>query len=289
MTMTTVDEALRRGAERLSAAGIEDAAWQAERLLRHVLGWDRAQLLARASEALASEDQARFQTLLAGRAARRPLQHLTGSQAFWKHEFLVTPDVLVPRPETELLVAAALELLRGFEAPTVVDVGTGSGCIAISIAAERADAVVHAIDLSPEALAVAAQNARRHAVAGRIQFHRGDLLEPLAQAGPFDLLVSNPPYVDPADLPGLAPEVRDHEPRLALLAPEGPYGIYRRLARQAAHALRPGGHVAVEVGRGMADEVARILASAGLQTRAILGDLQGIARVVTAGTGPTAP
>jgi release factor glutamine methyltransferase len=281
----TIDQALRHAAERLAEAGIADADWQAERLLRHVLGWERAAVLARGAEALAPADEARFSSLVAARAQRRPLQHLTGTQAFWRHEFLVTPDVLIPRPETEVLVEAALHLLRDRAAPVVADVGTGSGCIAVSLAAERPDALVHAIDVSARALAVAAENARRAAVADRVRLHEGDLLGPLAEmAGTLDLVVSNPPYVDPTELPSLAPEVREHEPRSALLAADAPYGIYRRLARQAAHGLRPGGYVAVEVGRGMAEEVARILTSAGFADAAIRPDLQGIGRVVTART-----
>jgi release factor glutamine methyltransferase len=281
----TVEQALRQAADRLSRAGVADAEGQAERLLRHALGWDRAAVLARGGEPLPAGGQARFDALVSARAQRRPLQHLTGTQAFWRHDFLVTPDVLIPRPETELLVESALELLRGRERPQVADVGTGSGCIAVSIAAERPDAVVHATDVSERALAVAGENARRAGVAARVRLHHGDLLDALAgEAGPLDLVVSNPPYVDPVDLPGLQPEVRDHEPRQALLAPDPPYGIYARLARQAAHALRPGAHVAVEVGRGMADEVARILRAAGFDRPAIRRDLQGIARVVTAPT-----
>lgn len=281
----TLDEALREGAARLTAAGVPDPPWQAERLLAHVLGQDRAGLLAHAREPLAADLYHRFSALVAERARRRPLQHLTGTQSFWRHEFRVTPDVLIPRPETELLVEAALDLLRGRTAPVVVDVGTGSGCIALSVAFERPDAAVHAVDVSPAALAVAGENARRLGLEGRVHFLEGDLLAPLAALGAgVDLVLSNPPYVDPAALAGLQPEVRDHEPRTALAAPDGPYGIYRRLASQAVRALRQGGHVAVEVGLGMADEVARIFAQAGLQPAGIRRDLQGIERVVIART-----
>ena len=288
--MLTVEEALRRGAERLALSGVADAAWQSELLLRHVLGWDRASLLARGAERLPAEAEARFTELVAERARRRPLQHLTGRQAFWRHEFLVTPDVLIPRPETELLVEAALDLLRGRPSPTIVDVGTGSGCIALSLAVERPDAVVHAVDVSPAALAVAAENARRLGVGGRLALHEGDLLGPVASlADGIDLVVSNPPYVDPGEIETLAPEVRDHEPRSALLAPDAPYGIYRRLAGEAARLLRQGGHVAVEVGRGMAAEVAAACEAAGFEATEIRRDLQGIDRVVIARTAAPAP
>jgi release factor glutamine methyltransferase len=282
----TVDEALRRGAERLALCGVPDAAWQSELLLRHVLGWDRSTLLARGREAVPAEVESRFVALIAERARRRPLQHLTGRQAFWRHEFVVSADVLIPRPETELLVEAALELLQGLTSPTIVDVGTGSGCIALSLAAERPDATVHAVDVSPAALAVAAENARRLGLAQRVQLHQGDLLAPVtSRAGAVDLVVSNPPYVDPTQIDSLPPEVRDHEPRSALLAPDGPYGIYRRLGAGAAALLRQGGHIAVEVGRGMAAEVSAALAAGGLEVVDVRRDLQGIERVVIARTG----
>jgi release factor glutamine methyltransferase len=277
----TADEARRRGGDRLAEAGVPDAAFQAELLLRHALGWDRTALTARGRDPLAPEVEARFFALVAERARRRPLQHLTGTQSFWRHEFVVGPDVLIPRPETELLVEAALELLRGREAPVVVDVGTGSGCIALSLAAERPDATVHAVDASPAALLVAAENASRLDLASRLRLYEGDLLGPLAHLPRrVDLVVSNPPYVDPADLPSLEPEVRDHEPRQALLAPDPPYGIYRRLAVQARVALRDGSWLAVEVGRGMASKVAATLVAAGFEPPETLRDLQGIDRVV---------
>ena len=277
----TVGQALRQAEQRLRDAGVPDPALDAEVLLRHALGWDRAAVIARGGEPLAAADEARFLALVEERAGRRPLQHLTGTQAVWRHEFLVTPDVLVPRPETEILVQAALDLMRAREAPVVVDVGTGSGCIALSIAAERPDAVVHAIDVSPAALAVARENGRRLGLSARVKMHEGDLLAPVAHLeGRVDLVASNPPYVDPAELPALAPEVRDHEPRRALLAAEPPYGIYRRLARESGRLLRPGGHLLVEVGAGMAETVAQTFVAAGLAEVETQPDLAGIARVV---------
>jgi len=277
----TVTQALHQAEQRLREAGVPDPALDAERLLRHVLGWDRAAVLTRAAEALPAPEQKRFFSLVDERAARRPLQHLTGTQAFWRHDFVVSGDVLIPRPETEVLVEAALEMLRGVHAPVVVDVGTGSGCVALSLAAERPDAVVHAVDASAAALAVAGENVRRLGLQARVELHQGDLLEPAAPlTGRVDLVVSNPPYVDPGDLPGLSPEVRDHEPRPALLAPDGPYGIYERLATQACRVLRPGGHLVAEVGRGMADEVAKRFRAAGLVDTEVRPDLAGIPRVV---------
>jgi release factor glutamine methyltransferase len=197
--------------------------------------------------------------------------------------------VLTPRPETEVLVETCLGLLRGTDRPLIVDVGTGSGCIALSIAAERPDAVVHAIDLSEAALAVARENAVRLALEGRVAFHRGDLLAPVSDlAGRIDLVASNPPYVDEADRESLAPEVRDHEPAVALFAPGDPLSLYRRLAADASLALRAGGSLAVEVGVGQAESVVGILGEAGLEPAPPVPDLQAIARVVVGRSRPRA-
>ena len=277
----TVAEVLRRAEDRLRGAGVPEPALDAELLLRNVMGWDRATAIARGADTVPAAEENRFFALVDERAGRRPLQHLTGTQAFWRHEFLVTPDVLVPRPETEILVEAALELMRGLEAPVVIDVGTGTGCIALSIAAERPDAAVHAVDISSAALAVARENARRLGQT-RVQLHEGDLLEPLAHlAGQVDIVISNPPYVDPGELPSLAPEVRNHEPRQALLTPDGPYGIYGRLAAASSRLLRPGGHLLAEVGRGMAEKVGETFRAAGLAGIRTRPDLAGIPRVVS--------
>jgi len=277
----TVSTALRQAEHRLREAGIPDASADAELLLRHVLGWNRAAMIVRAADALPTPEEQRFFALVEQRAARRPLQHLTGTQAFWHHEFVVTSDVLIPRPETEVLVEAALDAMKDVAAPLVVDVGTGSGCIALSLAAERPDAIVHAVDASAAALAVAAENAGRLGLGGRIELHEGDLLAPVARLrGGVHLVVSNPPYVDPSEIASLAPEVRDHEPPTALLAPDPPYGIYERLAAQAVVTLRPGGWLLVEVGRGMAETVDRTFRRAGLAAVQNRPDLAGIPRVV---------
>jgi release factor glutamine methyltransferase len=287
----TVAELLAEAASDLRAAQVASPEWDAERLLRHVLGWDQATLLANSDHLFPQLQAERFRALVRRRASREPLQYILGTQAFWKHEFLVTPAVLIPRPETELLVEASLELLRHVERPLVVDLGTGSGCIALSLAFERPDAEVHATDVSKPALAVASENARRLGLEGRVVFHHGDLLEPVAHlAGQIDLVVSNPPYVDPADRDSLAPEVRDHEPQMALLPPGDAFSLYRRLAPAAAAALRPGGALALEVSPLVAEAVVGLLANAGFEHPVVRCDLAGHARVVCArrrvGTGP---
>jgi release factor glutamine methyltransferase len=195
--------------------------------------------------------------------------------------------VLIPRPETELLVERALELIRDRPAPVVVDVGTGSGCIALSLAAERPDARVHATDLSPAALLVARGNAARLRVDSRVTFHEGDLLEPVtALAGTVDLVVSNPPYVSAEEWAELEPEVRGHDPRMALVPPEGVRALYDRLVTRAAATVRPGGFVLVEVGASDQGQAAQAMARAGLAAIETRPDLQGIPRIVT-GRRPT--
>ena len=280
-----MDQALDLAVSRLGAGGVDHPPLDAELLLRHVLGWDRAAILAHGGEALPPDDETRFFDLVAARARRRPLQHLTGTQAFWRHEFVVGPAVLVPRPETEVLVEASLGLLETMTAPRVLDVGTGSGCIVLSLAAERPDATLVATDLSAAALTVARENAARLDLAGRVRFVRGDLLDAFRSgpgAPPFDLVVSNPPYVREAEWRDLAPEVRDHDPRSALVPPGGVEALYGRLLAGAARVLRPGGTVAVEVGAGQSEGVAAQAAAAGFEPARTRRDLQEIPRVVVA-------
>lgn len=280
----TISEGLHDAARALRAAGVPDPDQDAERLLRHALGWDAAALVARAQQALDVSALQRLRALVAERSRRVPLQHLVGSVEFWRREFLVTPAALIPRPETEMLVETALQLLAGLRSPVIVDVGTGTGCIALSIAADRPDAEVHAVDVSSEALALAQENARRLGLAERVALHQGDLLAPVeALAGSVDLVASNPPYLDAAELEQLEPEVRDHEPRLALLPPDGDrYSIYRRLAPQARRALRPGGSLLLEIGLGMDEAVRGICAAAELRVERVVPDLQGIPRALFA-------
>jgi len=281
-TSLSVTAVLTRAQARLADAGVPDAALDAELLLRHVLGWDRARLAISANATVSPDATARFDALVTERAKRRPLQHLLGTQAFWRHEFLVTPDVLIPRPETELLVEAALARLRPLAGPVIVDVGTGSGCIALSLAAELPTAEIHATDVSAAALAVARDNAARLKVSNRVRFHQGDLLVPVAGVH-FDMIVSNPPYVDPAFAPALAPEVRDHEPALALFPlNDDAYDIYRRLIPAAHRRLKSGGFLLLEVGQGMATAVAELARGAAFSVESILPDLRSIPRAIVA-------
>ena len=288
----------------------------AETLLAHILHRDRAWLLAHADDDLTATDLDAFRSLVARRAAQQPLQHLTGMQEFFGLTFRVTPDVLIPRPETEHLVEAVLDFARSQQDPhlNIVDVGTGSGAIAIALASVLEHARFTAIDISPAALAVARDNAGRLGVDRRIRFLQGDLLAPLltphaprdplftgdplnpllAGSDPFDPLIpsatsafetfdviaSNPPYVALEDAQTLAPEVRDHEPPVALYAGPNGLDIYRRLIPQSFDLLRPGGLLALEIGYGQRDALAELLAN--WNSVRFLDDYAGIPRVALA-------
>lgn len=225
---------------------------EAEVLLAHVTGLSRTMLLAHPEHPLAPEEKARYNELVLRRARGVPLPYLTGRVEFYGLEFIITPDVLIPRPETELLVERALVQ----EPRTVAEMGTGSGCVAVSLAVHLPHARVWATDLSRAALRVAAANARRHGVAGRILFIQADHLSPMR--GPVDLIVSNPPYVAEEEWSSLPVSVREHEPHLALDG--GPGGMYviRRLLEDAPRLLRPGGTLLMEIGAGQGERAAAL-------------------------------
>jgi release factor glutamine methyltransferase len=286
----TVGEALQEGSRRIGASGAESAPENASSLLRFVLGWDLATLLTYPERILSPREERAYLGLVEERASRKPLQHITGRQAFWHHEFRVSPDVLIPRPETEILVEAALSRLEGRKEPLVADIGTGSGCIALSLAAARDDLRVHAVDLSEAALDMARLNAQQLGLSDRVTFHHGDLMGPLEHlAHAFDLVASNPPYVAEDEIDRLAPEVRLFEPRMALVAPGDRTSLYRRLLPEAASALKDGGHLLLEIGAGMEGEVVPLLAGSGFEEPEILPDLQAIPRTIAARYRPRRP
>lgn len=244
---------VRRAADELERNAIDSPRATAEILLAHVLGTDRAGLYGGAAAPTRAEELA-FDVAVRRRCSGTPIQHITGDQPFRRLTLVVHPGVFIPRPETEMLVEAALGLLEATSRPVVVDVGTGTGAIALAIADERPDAVVLATDLSPPALALARRNANRLGL--RIEVRRGDLLQPVRElAGRIDLVVSNPPYLRPDRLDELPAEVRS-EPELALA---GYVGLYERLGGEAAKALRPGGGIAVEIAQDRAKEVAAVM------------------------------
>jgi release factor glutamine methyltransferase len=278
----TVATVLEEATRRLREARVPDPRREAAFLLAFVLDTDRGGVVARKPDLLGSEAAARFAELIAARALRVPLQHLEGRAEFRGLEFEVSGDVLIPRPETENLVQAVLD--AGLpDAARVADLGTGSGCIAVSLAVERPAWRLVAVDLSAAALRVAARNAAKHRVADRIAFVESDFAAPeAAWHGAFDAVVSNPPYIPEEEWRGLEPEVRDHEPKGALVP--GPTGneAYEVIVRAAAAMLRPGGVLAMELGWKSEEAGRAIVVSSGFSELAIRPDLQGIPRVLTA-------
>jgi release factor glutamine methyltransferase len=279
-------QTLAVGVQRLLHAGIDTARLDAEVLMGHVLGLTREQLLASADFLLGEVHLRPYRELLGRRLEREPIAYITGRQEFWSLEFRVSPDVLVPRPETERLVEIALPLARELpqiHALQVLDIGTGSGAIAISLAKELPSAVIWATDVSPAALEIARSNAARNGVAPRVRFFHGDLFDAIAElSGRFDLIVSNPPYICSAEMDALEPEVSRWEPRDALDGGTDGLDFYRRIARQARDYLTPNGAVAVEVGADMGKEVSRLFSAGGYTGVAISQDYAGRDRVVVA-------
>jgi release factor glutamine methyltransferase len=280
----TIAEALREAATALRLAGVSDARREAGSLLAHATARDRTFLITHADEALTADRLSAFRASVARRASGEPLQYITGHQEFYGLAFEVNADVLIPRPETELLVETALELLKGTESPLVCDVGTGSGCIAVALLRERADARVFALDISHAALRVAERNAERHGVGARISPLVSDCFDALRTDGHegarFDLVASNPPYVAEPDLAGLQREVRDHEPRVALTPGGDGLSVVRRLVAEAPQFLKPRGHLVVEIGFGQHEQVAALVDARVWKLLDIRKDLQGIPRTV---------
>ena len=274
--------AIKQGTERLEQRARGNARLDAETLIMHVLGQDRAYVYAHPELELACGELNRYNDALGRRAGGEPLQYITGHQEFWGLDLLVTPAVLIPRPETEHVVEAALELLRGMESPRLVDVGTGSGCIALALASELPQVRIDAVDISGDALAVARSNAERLGLADLVVFSQGDLLKKyLDGSASFDLVVSNPPYVGDSEADKLQLEVREHEPHRALFGggKEG-LDIYRRLIPQAARVLKGGGWLVMEIGYTQ-EQAIRELLSEWREVRSV-PDLRGIPRVVVA-------
>jgi release factor glutamine methyltransferase len=278
----TIGAALISASGELSRAGVPDARLEAEWLLARLLDTDRGGLFVRRQEPLDSSVHATYREWTELRARRVPVQQITGVQEFHGLEFRVDRHVLIPRPETEGIVDAALSLDMPPGA-TVVDLGTGSGCIAITLAVRCPDLAIIAVDRSPQALVVARDNARLHQVEQRVRFVRGDLRStPDAWRGSIDLVVSNPPYVSEAEWHRLEPEVRDHDPREALVAGSTGLEAYEMLVPTASTILRPGGNLILELGHGQADAVSTRVGGAGLEVVEIRPDLNGIPRVLVA-------
>jgi release factor glutamine methyltransferase len=311
-TKFDVRTALQQGISQLRAVHVPSFTLAAELLLLHILGRDRTWIYSHPEAEISSAEADRFFALIARRASGEPTQHLTGKQEFWGLEFEVTPDVLIPRPETEHLIEVALDRLALHELRAgrkqtltgeglqIADIGTGSGCIAVALAKELPGARVYATDVSPAALAVAQRNAARHSVSDRIRFLVCNLLDvspaslAVAQlAAPpqsdashqsplLDLIVSNPPYIGRREAATLMREVRDHEPELALYGGEEGYELYDDLITQAATHLKPGGLLVLELGHDSLPAVQPLLEAPAWTNVAVTNDLAGIHRVIAA-------
>ena len=287
----SIADALLRATFTLRKARVDEARREAASLLAYVLGRDRTLLITHADESIAAADFTRFQQLVARRAAGEPTQYITGRQEFYGLDFEVTRDVLIPRPETELLVETALQLLEGQASPLVCDVGTGSGCIAVTLLHERERAHAFGLDISRAALDVAARNAARHRVAERFTLLLSDGFDALGSEAAeragfrpgetrFQIIVSNPPYIAEDDLAELQREVRDHEPRAALTPGADGTEMIRRLLREAPPFLERGGHLIFEIGFGQHEAVRRLIDPRSWSLLDIRKDLQGILRTV---------
>ena len=312
----TVEQAIKEGAGLLPGDNEDERRRTARLLLGHSMCADHATLLARWKQPVPADQAERYFALIERRSLGEPLQYIVGHQEFFGYDFLVTPAVLIPRPETEFLVEQVIKLnssrahqaaaawapetaasdspdqpayldtkeIAGDHSPTIVDIGTGSGCIAVALAKVIQHARVIAIDISYEALEIARENARRNGAANQIEFIEGDLCRPLAALdldGKVDFIVSNPPYVAARDRAALQPEVRDFEPGTALFGGAEGLGFHKRLLEEAPLYLKPGGYLICEIGYGQADEAAHLAEAGRWQLIEQTPDLQGIPRVLT--------
>jgi release factor glutamine methyltransferase len=254
MTQETTDDSwtvlrlLNWTADFLKRKGSESPRLDAEVLLAHVLKWERVQLYTRHAEEVGERDRTAYRELVKRRAEGSPVAYLVGKKEFFSLSLAVNSGVLIPRPDTETLVVTFLELFKGHDSPVAVDVGTGSGCIPLACVSRHRTARFHAVDLSGAALNVARKNAETLNLSDRVTFHQGDLLAPVSSLGPFDAVVSNPPYIATATIPTLDVGVRQYEPHLALDGGEDGLRVVSRLIEQAVPLLKLGGHLILEIG-----------------------------------------
>jgi release factor glutamine methyltransferase len=276
MTLS-IERTIQEGAKILQDAAVDEPRREAASLLAHVLGRDRSFLIAHSNDSLPDELSQTFRNLITRRSQGEPLQYITGHREFFKLEFEVSPAVLIPRPETELIVEAALELCKEEPAPIIAEIGTGSGCIAISILHELGDAVAVATDISDAALLMARRNAERHGVHERLTLIRSDCFAAVPNTKLFSLIVSNPPYVSDEELEHLGPEVR-FEPRAALAGGKDGLVVVRRLLNEARPFTRSQGHLVFEIGFGQSAAVEQLIDRRVWKLVEIRKDLQGIPR-----------
>ena len=274
----SISKILGEAADTLQNAGISEPRREAASLLMHALNVDRAFIIAHPERALSEDDDHRFRECVRRRASREPLQYITGVQEFFSLEFAVTPDVLIPRPETELVVEAALDVLKSAQMPLIADVGTGSGCIAISLLHEITNARGVGVDISRNALSVACRNAERHGVHKRFDLVQAEGLSAFPREPIFSAIVSNPPYIPAKEIDTLQPEVRDYEPLSALVAGDDGLSHIRILVREAAHYLQTGGYFIFEIGFDQSERVQALVDRTTWDLVDVENDLQKIPR-----------
>lgn len=276
MNAITVREALKRASSFMES--LEDGRFLAEIIVRHVLGWDRTRLFLGMEDRVSEQQWSEMEQMVQKRLQGIPVQYLIGEQEFYGLSFRVNPSVLIPRPETEILVEQVLQRRDPAASLTVADIGTGSGAIAVSLAV-HSQWKIFAVDIAQESLDTAQENSQIHGVDKKIAFLKGDLLDPVAQ--PVDILVSNPPYIPSRDVLELDVQVKDHEPMRALDGGEDGLDFYRRICQGLPQVLRPDGLVAFEVGMGQARDVEQLLLASGVISRTeVIEDLAGIQRIV---------
>jgi len=278
----TISETLKAASESLRAASVPNDLLDAQTLLAEALGEDRTYLIINFNRQLPEDLLSKFRAMVNRRAAGEPLQYITGRQEFFGLDFEVTPDVLIPRPETELIVEETIRIVQqyGIARPMIVDVGAGSGAIAVALARELGAARVIASDISEAALRVARRNAARHGLGDRVGFVASDLLDAFADEDFADFILSNPPYVSEEEMPSLQREVRDWEPRLALTDSNDGLSLYRRLLKAAPSHLKPGGHLICEMGYIQSERISAMVNHNVWGAVRLLDDLQGIPRTI---------
>lgn len=280
-----IADALRSASQRLDTAGVADPRREAASLLALALDRPNTFLIAHPEYELTVDELSKFEAFTARREKREPFQYIAGKQEFYGLDFEVTPAVLIPRPETEILVEEAIKELAKLETPRFCEIGVGSGCISVSILANVPTATAVATDISPEAIKVARRNAERHSVADRLTLIEGDLFAGVK--GKFDMIVSNPPYVPDGDLAEMQSEVRDYEPHGALFAGTHGLRVLDQIIHEAPVRLDPGGILLLEIGRGQSERLGKCLEAATWQRVEFINDLQEIPRTIKARKLPT--